>query len=380
MAELISVVVPAYNAERYIGGTLASVSSQTYGNLEIVVVDDGSTDGTRDVVRAHALNDPRVVLLEQANGGVAAARNAGIARARGDLVAPVDADDLWHPVKLERQAARLAEAGPDVGLVYVGHLVIDEASRVLRVPFRDAVHEGDVLLRLIVGNIVGNASTPLIPKSRLLEAGGYDERLRAAGAEGCEDLKLYLALAHRHTFAAVPSNLVGYRRTTANMSLDVRRMLRSQAFVLDDLRQRAGYVPPALWRWAEASICSWLTGLVWRSPRGRTEACRLMAGMFRIDPLAAADMLARWLAARLAAGPGAGEWDRLVGRDYRGLEAGELQGWRIDDGWLPARRLRFLARHRPSRLPGGAAIGALAERLTALPVAPRGTPLGLGAA
>src|SRR6476660_90490 len=98
--ELVSVVVPAYNAEKTILETICSVRAQTYRNLDIVVVDDGSVDGTPGIVERHARTDSRVRLIRQANLGVAAARNRGIAEARADYIAPIDADDLWESTKI----------------------------------------------------------------------------------------------------------------------------------------------------------------------------------------------------------------------------------------------------------------------------------------
>jgi glycosyltransferase involved in cell wall biosynthesis len=106
----VSVIVPAYNRERYLGAALDSVLAQDYRPLEIVVVDDGSTDGTARVARAY----PDVRYLHQANQGVAAARNAGIAASRGELIAFLDSDDLWAPEKLRLQVGFLLEH-PRVG-------------------------------------------------------------------------------------------------------------------------------------------------------------------------------------------------------------------------------------------------------------------------
>jgi glycosyltransferase involved in cell wall biosynthesis len=111
----ITCIVPVYNGERFLGEALSSILEQTYWPLEILVVDDGSTDGTADVVARHA---GRVTYLRQpSNRGSAAARNAGIAVARGAYVAFLDADDLWHREKLARQMARLRER-PDIELCF----------------------------------------------------------------------------------------------------------------------------------------------------------------------------------------------------------------------------------------------------------------------
>jgi glycosyltransferase involved in cell wall biosynthesis len=111
---LISCIVPVYNSERYLGETLDSILAQTYRPLEIIVVDDGSTDGTAAVAAGYG---HRVRYVRQANAGEAAARNRGLNVAEGEFVAFDDADDLWHPEKLERQVARL-EHRPEIDLSF----------------------------------------------------------------------------------------------------------------------------------------------------------------------------------------------------------------------------------------------------------------------
>lgn len=123
-----SVMIPAYNSAALIGDVIRSVLMQTYPNFEIIVVDDGSTDGSRDVVAA--FNDQRIRYHYQENHGVAVARNTGIAHSRGQHIAFLGADDLFLPHKLMQQVPVL-ESQPEVGLVAGGYLFIDEASRPL---------------------------------------------------------------------------------------------------------------------------------------------------------------------------------------------------------------------------------------------------------
>jgi glycosyltransferase involved in cell wall biosynthesis len=102
---LVSVIIPAYNASVTIERTLRSVLAQTHGHLEIIVVDDGSIDDTAAIVERISREDPRIILLQQPNQGVATARNVSIDHARGEFIAPLDADDIWHPSKIEKQIA-----------------------------------------------------------------------------------------------------------------------------------------------------------------------------------------------------------------------------------------------------------------------------------
>ena len=155
---------------------------------------------------------PRLRLLQQTNAGVAAARNLAIAHARGVCIAPLDADDLWHPEKIEAQVAIIREEGPRVGVVYCWWRRIDMKSLACDQEWHPYPHEGNVYTALIMGNILGCASSPLIRKSYLTEAGGYDTDARV---QGCEDLKLYLRLAERCDFALVRRLLVGYRSRRA---------------------------------------------------------------------------------------------------------------------------------------------------------------------
>lgn len=232
-----SAVVPAHNAARTLPGTLRSIQAQTLADIEIIVVDDGSTDHTAGIVEAAARTDPRVRLVRQANAGVAAARNRGAAEARSDFLAFTDADDLWGPSKLERQLARFAEGGPEMALVYTGHCVIDGHDRIRRWSRREMA-QGRVFHDMICSNLVGNGSSAMVRRSAFERVGGYDTGLREQQAEGCEDLKLYLLLSEHDTVGFVPDRLTGYRTTASSMSQDVKKMMRSHEIVLAPYRAR----------------------------------------------------------------------------------------------------------------------------------------------
>ena len=239
---LVSVVIPAFNATSTLPETLISVSNQTYRNLDIVVVDDGSTDDTAAIASAYTVRDPRVRLLQKENGGVASARNAGIRASKGELVAFIDADDLWHPTKIAKQMAVLLSGGPSMALVYAPFRLIDAEGKVLSSQRRVSVN-GWVLYRHFHANLVGNGSSILVRKSVVEELGGFDPSLRAAGAEGCEDLLLQLRIAARYQFGEVPEYLIGYRRRPGSMSSDVEQMLRSGVLALRTALAECGHIP-----------------------------------------------------------------------------------------------------------------------------------------
>ena len=224
------MVVPAYNAEATIDETLWSVRRQTHRDLEVVVVDDGSTDRTAERAAAHAAEDSRIRLLRTANGGVAAARNAGIRASAGALIAPVDADDIWHPDKIARQVAAMQSGGDEMAYVYTGFRRIRGDGRVMgQGSFHDC--RGRVFLRAVFSNFVGNGSALLFRRAAIEAVGGYEPALHRMGCQGAEDRLVQILMARHGLVGAVPGGLTGYRQLRGAMSKDQLRMLRSQIAV-----------------------------------------------------------------------------------------------------------------------------------------------------
>lgn len=268
-APLVSVILPVHNGERFIGDTLDAALQQTHPNLEVVVVDDGSSDGTRAVVEARAARDARIRLVVQPNRGVAAARNRAVAEARGDFIAPLDADDVWEPTKIERQVRRMIEAGETTGMVYCWWMWIDPNGAVLDASPRWRI-EGHVPDALLQVNYTGNASVPLFRRRCLEEIGGYDETLRDRGGEGCEDLDVALKVGERASVAVVPMALVGYRRRGDSMSSRIDQMWRSYVLVLEGVRRRRPALRPAALRRARSQFALYLAGVsFWCGSYGR---------------------------------------------------------------------------------------------------------------
>ena len=253
---LISVIIPTYNAEAFIAKTLASVLAQTHRHLEILVVDDGSCDRTGGVVKEIAQQHSHITLLQQPNQGVAAARNAGIEKAQGDFIAPIDADDLWHPEMLEKLIIPFFEGNDQLGVVYTWTVDIDAQGHSIG-GFHAANSQGDVYKTLICHNFIGNASATLIRKECLDKVGGYSTEFRAQSAQGCEDWDLYLRLAEQYEFGVVPEFLVGYRKLSCSMSGDFSQMARSQRVMLQAIEQRSN-LPSYLYRLSYSSFYLYL--------------------------------------------------------------------------------------------------------------------------
>ena len=254
---LVSVVIPAYNAEMFLEKTLDSVLAQTYKNIEVLVVDDGSQDRTAEIVEGVAQRDNRVILLRQSNAGVAAARNLAIEKSSGEYIAPIDADDIWYPQKLEKQVQCMLQAEPSVWLVYAWSVDIDEEG-LLTGGFSAPTLDGEVYTALVYRNFLGNASVPLIRRTCLDRVGYYNCQLKENNAQGCEDGDIYLRIAERYQFRVVPEFLIGYRKTNSSMSCNYTAMAKSHLLVLADVQQRHPEIPVTIYQWSISNFYMYL--------------------------------------------------------------------------------------------------------------------------
>jgi glycosyltransferase involved in cell wall biosynthesis len=265
---LVSVILPVFNGAEFVGCALESVILQTYRNLEIVVVNDGSTDQSEAVLQTWAARDARVRVITQSNAGVARARNRAIAESTGEFIAPIDADDLWSPDKIARQLKCMLSAGDETGLVYSWWVWIDEQGKVLDRSPRWMI-QGNALEKLIFINFTGSASVPLYRRHCLEEIGGYNETLAAAHAGGCEDWEVALRVAAKYRVAVVPEILLGYRRRPGSMSSACDTMWRSEQLVMEGLRKLRPDLKPALFRASENQFSMYLAGLSYWSGNAR---------------------------------------------------------------------------------------------------------------
>lgn len=232
---LVAVVIPAFNAEKTLDQTLRSVRNQSHANLEIIVINDGSTDSTEHIAQLHMAEDPRISVFYQENGGVARARNKGWQLAKAEWISFIDADDLWSPKKIETQLKLVQEDNLKPGLVYCWSVIIDNSSNLVGCIHGGGKYHGWVLRDLVRINFIGNGSAVLVHRDILEAVGGFDPSLRNRGGEGCEDYLFALHAANLCEFRVAPSFLVGYRIGPNTMSSDKLTMLKSRVMVTEEL-------------------------------------------------------------------------------------------------------------------------------------------------
>jgi glycosyltransferase involved in cell wall biosynthesis len=243
----VSVTIPTFNCARYLGRAIDSALAQTYPDYEIVVVDDGSTDDTRAVLAPYG---DRIRYVYQSNGGLSSARNLALARATGELIAYLDADDLWAPRRLETQVAFL-DAHPECGFVHSDVTIIDEADRVLHRRFNAEsgrpVPQGHCTLDLLRHCHV-QVPTVLERRACIDRVGTFDGRLKTA-----QDYLHWICIA-MDGFAVgyVDEPLAMYRRTASSLSSSPRRVLDDYVTIFEELLgDRAG-----LLRHGEAAVAA----------------------------------------------------------------------------------------------------------------------------
>lgn len=224
---LVSVVIPAYNSDLYISQTINSVLNQSYQNIELIVVDDGSDDGTIEIVRGFKKH---VSLLSQDNSGQGVARNNGSKIAKGEYIAFIDSDDLWDENKLEHQASILQNR-PDAVATYCDYRAIDSNGNIIgqTSSLWSARPSGQVIQQLLFGNCIGSPSVIMVKRNAFFNAGGFSEN----PSRNAEDYSLYLNLALTGPIIYNPLTLVSYRRhteqATANPSYAYQKALGNYA-------------------------------------------------------------------------------------------------------------------------------------------------------
>jgi len=250
----VSVIIPVYNQAAFLKEAIDSILAQTWKGFELIVVDDGSTDGSGDIARSYGA---RVRVFRKTNGGGASAMNLGIREARGEWIAPLSSDDLWEPNKLEAQL-REAAAHPEAGLLYTDYITFDLEGRVLG--HIDCAPRGNARQNRIyfLRGCYINGSTVLIRRSVLDAVGLYDETERYA-----PDYDLWLRITAKFPARHVALPLVRYRIHPAQDTWKRPQITRSTFRVVSRAVRKEPLsigLPAMLLRWRDE-----VTGLVYRA-------------------------------------------------------------------------------------------------------------------
>jgi glycosyltransferase involved in cell wall biosynthesis len=254
----VSVVIPAYNSEAFVREAADSALAQTHPPLEVIVVDDGSTDGTSSAVEPLA---DRISIIRKENAGVAAARNTGIRRTSGRLIAFLDADDVWVPTKLERQV-EVHGSDPYVGLSHCGLTEVDQSLNSLQ-ERRDGLEGDRVATRMLFGQgrlLHASGSTMMVSREAIEAVGDFDVTLPPS-----EDWELTYRIARSFRIGFVPEPLVLYRQHSGNAHRDIPRQDRSMMLALGKVFATGDPDIQALKRRSYGTVHGWLAACYWEA-------------------------------------------------------------------------------------------------------------------
>jgi len=272
----VSVVMPTFNRARFIPSAVASALAQTYADLELIIVDDGSTDDTARVLEPF-FEDGRVRYFYQSNQGQSVARNYALAQSSGEFIAFLDSDDLWCPDKLEKQL-RAFDANPGVDIVHGDEVLINEQGEVIsRKNMRR--YSGRITRQLLADNSV-SITTALVKRRCFEEMGGFDTLVGVA-----DDYDLWLRFSARYRFHYEPGIVASYRVMEAQISSDKRRRLAANEMIIRNfLKQYADELPRKDRRWGVSRFyCR--SARYFASVGEREKAVRALFLAFRNSPM-----------------------------------------------------------------------------------------------
>ena len=222
---LVSVIIPAYNAEKYISATINSVLNQTYTDWELIIIDDGSTDGTANIITGF-LQDPRIKYYYQKNTGVCGARNNGLKLAKGDSIALLDADDGWEPNNLEKKISIL-KSEPEVAWVFSDMYNADENLN--KKDIAPIGTDKEILKSLLLweGEVVPGPCSNIVLKAECIRSGIMFDTALSLSA----DMDFCLQLAEKFKGKRIPEPLFSYRILPGSMSKSLSTAERDGIYV-----------------------------------------------------------------------------------------------------------------------------------------------------
>ncbi|MEH2183594.1 glycosyltransferase [Nostoc sp.] len=274
----ISVIIPTCNNEKTIKHTIQSVLNQTFTDLELIVINDGSEDSTLEVVTK--IQDSRIKVFSYSNAGGNVSRNRGLDHAVGEFVSFLDADDLWTPDKLQSQLKAL-QKNVTAKVAYSWTDYIDENGQFLLSGKRINVN-GNGYEKLLLNNFLENGSNPLIYRKALITLGGFDESLKAA-----QDWDMWLRLASNFDFICVPSVQILYRISSNSVSSNLVRQEKTCLQVLEKAYKEKPSTLKQSWNISLANLYKYLTCKALQKPFNRQKglaSARFLWKYFINDP------------------------------------------------------------------------------------------------
>jgi len=232
---LVSVIMPCYNGEKFIGEAIESVINQTCKNWELIVVDDGSTDNSKEIIRQYCIADKRIQYIQhKKNKGIPFARNTGIRASKGEYIALLDQDDKWLSNKLDLQLDKFYMSKPEIGLVFGNINIIDSygcliyKSKNIKINFAK-INQRDLVRHLFLNCFIPSI-TVMFKRKCIKEVGGFDENILWGG----DDYELWLRLANKFKFAYI-NKVLGIRRLHRNNYSATERMIRGQMQLIEEV-------------------------------------------------------------------------------------------------------------------------------------------------
>lgn len=282
---LVSVIIPAFNSEKYIADAIDSILEQTYKNLEIIIVDDGSTDNTAETVRRYISiqttdHRPQTIrYIYQENKGPAAARNRGIKEAKGEYIAFLDSDDIWLPEKLELQIRCFLDNNP-LGFIYTGYYAIDESREVLGMGNIKNFLKKEVFKKLFLKNVISTASTVMVKKECFDVVGLFDENLAVA-----EDWDMWWRIIKKYDFYCLSKPLVKVRIRKGSQSYYGWRNLENELKFLNKLFSDNSFKKNILLRRKSYSYRYYAAAVAYKENRDISQAVQFLFKSFLLYPI-----------------------------------------------------------------------------------------------
>ncbi len=279
LMNLVSIIIPVYNAEKYISETIASVLFQTYSNWELIIVDDGSTDDSLEIIKKIHVTDSRIKLISKNNSGVSDTRNVGILGSGGEFIAFLDADDVWMDNNLEEKVNYLISSNIDV--VYSSCEIIDENSKSKNIFLSGSHHPILEDILLLKGNYITAPSGVVFKKNVFDSIGLFDENL-----SNNADQDIWIrTLAENYKIGLLNLVLWKYRMHGGNMSSNIRLLEKDSFYMFKKAQKNKIFKSFIFKQKCFSKMYLMLAGSWWKNGKNKKRGCYFLVKSFLSNPM-----------------------------------------------------------------------------------------------